>query len=101
MTEVHEPGARSIRVSRNASRLKEVMEGIDNRKIAQRLSPPRHKQVIIVKGEFTPFGQVTLKRRGRRFMQGDQSALSELRFANDKAISRYVFEPQCECLRDS
>jgi hypothetical protein len=100
MTQGHEPGSGSIRVSRNAGRLQEVMEGIDNRKVAQRPSPPRHTQVIIVKKQVAPFGQVTVKPRSRRGMQGDQAALSERRFTNHQPIARHVFAPQRECLRD-
>jgi hypothetical protein len=48
MTQVHKPRARATRISRNTGSIKELMEGIDDRKIAERPSPSRHKQVSIV-----------------------------------------------------
>src|SRR5919197_5834548 len=98
MTQVHEPWSRSIRVRGNASGRKELMKGIDDREIAQRSSPSGHKQVIVIKDEGAPFGQVSMKRRGRRLMQGNQTALAKLRGANDQPIRRHVLEPQSERL---
>ena len=100
MTQVHEPWSRSIRVSRNAGGIQELMKGIDDREIAQWSPPSGHEQVIIVKDEFAPFGQVCLQRRGGRRMQWHQTALAKLRFANDQTIRRHVLEPQSECLGD-
>src|SRR5207237_4453816 len=100
MTQVHEPWSWSIRIRGNASGSKELMEGIDDREIAQRSPPSGYKQVIIVKSEFTPFGQVPLQRRGRRLMQGNQTALAELRFANHQSIRGDVLEPESERLGD-
>src|SRR5215468_9817194 len=70
MPQVHEPWSRSIRVRENASGSKELMKGIDDRGIAQRPSSSRHEQVIIIKDECAPFGQVGMQRRGGRLMPG-------------------------------
>ncbi len=93
MTQVHEPWSRSLRVRGNARGRQELMEGIDDREIAQRSPPAGHEHVIIVKSEFAPFGSVPLQRRGRRRMQGHQTALTERRFANHQAIRGDVLEP--------
>src|SRR5919197_1349361 len=76
MTQVHEPWSRSIRIRGNASGRKELMKGIDDREITQRSSPSGHKQVIVIKDECAPLGQVSMKRRGGRLMQGHQTALA-------------------------
>src|SRR5262249_57174498 len=75
MTQVHEPWSRSIRVCGNTCGSKKLMKGIDDRGIAQRSSPSGHEHVIIIKDECAPFGQVGMKRRSGRLMQGHQTAL--------------------------
>src|SRR5712692_2997066 len=100
MTQVHEPWSWSLRVRGNARGRQELMEGIDDREIAQWAPPAGHEHVIIVQRQCAPFGQVSLQRRGRRRMQGHQTALPELRFANYQAIRGDVLEPERERLGD-
>src|SRR2546428_1712048 len=100
MTQVHEPWSRSLRVRRNARGSQELMKGINDREIAQRAPPAGHEHVIIGQRECAPFGQVPLQRRGRRRMQGYQTALAELRFTNHEAIRGDVLEPERERLGD-
>src|SRR5262249_19863165 len=90
VTEVMQPRARRVGVPADACGLKEGVEGVGHRGIAQLGATSRNEDMIVTRLHPLPYAQVAIEGRPCGGMKGDQTPLAKLGLGDDQALWRDV-----------